>query len=95
MKQPGALPEGGWGAACCLLLSSQTAARSHFSGNAASTSSLVIRHKLTPNPNPCCPRSGKSFLLNQLLGVGCKEGFGVGHTRATQVVGPWAARAPL
>jgi len=29
-------------------------------------------------------RSGKSFTLNQLLGVGCNEGFGVGHTRNTQ-----------
>jgi hypothetical protein len=29
-------------------------------------------------------RSGKSFTLNQLLGVGCDEGFGVGHTRNTQ-----------
>ena len=28
-------------------------------------------------------RSGKSFLLNQLLGVSCGEGFGVGHTRKT------------
>ncbi|CAK0744999.1 hypothetical protein CVIRNUC_001589 [Coccomyxa viridis] len=34
-------------------------------------------------------RSGKSFLLNQLLGVGCDEGFGVGHTRNTQTKGVW------
>ena len=34
-------------------------------------------------------RSGKSFLLNQLLGVGCASGFGVGHTRATQTKGVW------
>lgn len=34
-------------------------------------------------------RSGKSFLLNQLLGVGCGEGFGVGHTRNTQTKGVW------
>lgn len=34
-------------------------------------------------------RSGKSFLLNQLLGVGCEEGFGVGHTRDTQTKGVW------
>ena len=34
-------------------------------------------------------RSGKSFTLNQLLGVGCDEGFGVGHTRQTQTKGIW------
>ena len=34
-------------------------------------------------------RSGKSFLLNQLLGVGCDAGFGVGHTRATETRGVW------
>lgn len=34
-------------------------------------------------------RSGKSFMLNQLLGVGCDEGFGVGHTRNTQTKGVW------
>lgn len=34
-------------------------------------------------------RSGKSFLLNQLLGVGCSEGFEVGHTRNTQTKGVW------
>ena len=39
-------------------------------------------------------RSGKSFLLNQLLGVGCDEGFGVGHTRDTQTKGVWIWGAP-
>ncbi|KAK9810109.1 hypothetical protein WJX72_005008 [[Myrmecia] bisecta] len=34
-------------------------------------------------------RSGKSFLLNQLLGIGCEVGFGVGHTRSTQTKGVW------
>ena len=34
-------------------------------------------------------RSGKSFTLNQLLGVGCDVGFGVGHTRATETKGIW------
>lgn len=40
-------------------------------------------------------RSGKSFLLNQLLGVGCEEGFGVGHTRKTQTKGVWVWGEPL
>lgn len=39
-------------------------------------------------------RSGKSFLLNQLLGVGCEEGFGVGHTRDTQTKGVWIWGSP-
>ncbi|KAK9868066.1 hypothetical protein WJX84_001038 [Apatococcus fuscideae] len=39
-------------------------------------------------------RSGKSFLLNQLLGVGCDEGFGVGHTRSTQTKGVWVWGQP-
>ncbi|KAK9834025.1 hypothetical protein WJX81_004222 [Elliptochloris bilobata] len=39
-------------------------------------------------------RSGKSFMLNQLLGVGCDKGFGVGHTRATQTKGVWLWTAP-
>ncbi|CAL8460728.1 g259 [Coccomyxa elongata] len=39
-------------------------------------------------------RSGKSFLLNQLLGVGCDEGFGVGHTRSTQTKGVWVWGEP-
>lgn len=34
-------------------------------------------------------RSGKSFTLNQLLSVGCTEGFGVGHERVTQTKGVW------
>ncbi len=40
-------------------------------------------------------RSGKSFLLNQLLGVGCDEGFGVGHTRETQTKGIWVWGSPI
>jgi len=34
-------------------------------------------------------RSGKSFLLNQLLGVKCNAGFRVGHTRETETKGIW------
>ncbi|DBA92145.1 TPA: hypothetical protein ACH3X1_015866 [Trebouxia sp. C0004] len=52
-------------------------------------------------PGPVVPvvvigpyRSGKSFLLNQLLGVGCTEGFGVGHTRSTQTKGVWVWGEP-
>ncbi|KAK9810969.1 hypothetical protein WJX73_001870 [Symbiochloris irregularis] len=40
-------------------------------------------------------RSGKSFLLNQLLGVGCDAGFGVGHSRSTQTRGVWLWGEPL
>ena len=40
-------------------------------------------------------RSGKSFTLNQLLSVGCDEGFGVGHTRKTQTKGVWVWGAPV
>ncbi|MEW5300408.1 MAG: hypothetical protein WDW36_003340 [Sanguina aurantia] len=39
-------------------------------------------------------RSGKSFLLNQLLGVPCDVGFGVGHTRDTQTKGIWIWSQP-
>ena len=35
-------------------------------------------------------RSGKSFLLNQLMGIPCDRGFGVGHKRETQTKGVWA-----
>lgn len=35
-------------------------------------------------------RSGKSFLLNQLMQVPCDRGFGVGHRRETQTKGVWA-----
>ncbi|XP_051142131.1 uncharacterized protein LOC127259036 [Andrographis paniculata] len=34
-------------------------------------------------------RSGKSFLLNQLLSLSCDEGFGVGHLRDTKTKGIW------
>lgn len=40
-------------------------------------------------------RSGKSFTLNQLLGVGCEEGFGVGHSRQTQTKGVWVWGEPI
>ena len=39
-------------------------------------------------------RSGKSFLLNQLLGVPCDAGFGVGHTRKTETKGVWMWSEP-
>ena len=35
-------------------------------------------------------RSGKSYLLNQLMEVPCDRGFGVGHRRETQTKGVWA-----
>jgi len=34
-------------------------------------------------------RTGKSFLLNQLMGVSCSDGFTVGHRRETQTKGVW------
>ncbi|CAM8976738.1 unnamed protein product [Rhodiola kirilowii] len=40
-------------------------------------------------------RSGKSFLLNQLLSLSCEEGFGVGHMRDTKTKGVWAWGTPL
>ncbi|KAL4442076.1 hypothetical protein ABPG77_011337 [Micractinium sp. CCAP 211/92] len=40
-------------------------------------------------------RSGKSFTLNQLMGVGCDAGFGVGHTRLTQTKGVWMWGEPV
>ena len=40
-------------------------------------------------------RSGKSFLLNQLLGVACGAGFGVGHTRRTETKGVWVWSEPV
>eukprot|EP00877_Chromochloris_zofingiensis_P014120 jgi/Chrzof1/8962/Cz03g31040.t1 len=39
-------------------------------------------------------RSGKSFLLNQMLHVPCDTGFGVGHTRETQTKGIWVWGEP-
>ncbi|PNW71646.1 hypothetical protein CHLRE_16g663050v5 [Chlamydomonas reinhardtii] len=39
-------------------------------------------------------RSGKSFTLNQLLGVPCDKGFGVGHTRETETKGIWLWGTP-
>ena len=38
-------------------------------------------------------RSGKSYLLNQLMEVPCDDGFGVGHRRETQTKGVWAYAA--
>ncbi|GBG71009.1 hypothetical protein CBR_g8307 [Chara braunii] len=40
-------------------------------------------------------RSGKSFLLNQLLSLSCDEGFGVGHKRDTQTKGIWVWGQPI
>ncbi|XP_022155811.1 guanylate-binding protein 5 isoform X2 [Momordica charantia] len=40
-------------------------------------------------------RSGKSFLLNQLLSLSCYEGFGVGHLRDTKTKGIWVWGIPL
>ena len=37
----------------------------------------------------------QSFTLNQLMGVGCDEGFGVGHTRLTQTKGVWLWGEPV
>ncbi|XP_024018705.1 guanylate-binding protein 2 [Morus notabilis] len=39
-------------------------------------------------------RSGKSFLLNQLLSLSCDEGFGVGHMRDTKTKGIWVWGTP-
>ena len=38
-------------------------------------------------------RSGKSYLLNQLMQMPCDRGFGVGHRRETQTKGVWALAA--
>ena len=40
-------------------------------------------------------RSGKSFLLNQLLDVKCTQGFGVGHQRHAETKGIWMWSVPL
>lgn len=40
-------------------------------------------------------RSGKSFLLNQLLSLSCYEGFGVGHMRDTKTKGIWVWGNPI
>ncbi|PKI54148.1 hypothetical protein CRG98_025443, partial [Punica granatum] len=40
-------------------------------------------------------RSGKSFLLNQLLSLSCSEGFGVGHMRDTKTKGIWIWGTPV
>ncbi|CAI5472647.1 unnamed protein product, partial [Closterium sp. Yama58-4] len=40
-------------------------------------------------------RSGKSFLLNQLLTLTCDEGFGVGHARDTKTKGIWVWGDPM
>lgn len=49
------------------------------------------------SPQPTLPASPllQSFTLNQLLGVGCEEGFGVGHTRLTQTKGVWMWGEPV
>ncbi|XP_004981431.1 guanylate-binding protein 4 isoform X2 [Setaria italica] len=40
-------------------------------------------------------RSGKSFLLNQLLSLSCDKGFGVGHMRDTKTKGIWIWGTPV
>ncbi|KAI7731348.1 hypothetical protein M8C21_024768 [Ambrosia artemisiifolia] len=40
-------------------------------------------------------RSGKSFLLNQLLSLSCYQGFGVGHMRDTKTKGIWVWGTPV
>lgn len=40
-------------------------------------------------------RSGKSFLLNQLLSLPCEKGFGVGHMRDTKTKGIWVWGTPV
>ncbi|CAD6226527.1 unnamed protein product [Miscanthus lutarioriparius] len=40
-------------------------------------------------------RSGKSFLLNQLLSLSCDKGFGVGHMRDTKTKGIWVWGSPV
>jgi len=40
-------------------------------------------------------RSGKSFLLNQLLFLSCDKGFGVGHMRDTKTKGIWVWGTPI
>ncbi|KAF8659455.1 hypothetical protein HU200_058486 [Digitaria exilis] len=40
-------------------------------------------------------RSGKSFLLNQLLSLSCDKGFGVGHMRDTKTKGVWIWGTPV
>ncbi|CAM0151145.1 unnamed protein product [Urochloa decumbens] len=40
-------------------------------------------------------RSGKSFLLNQLLTLSCDKGFGVGHMRDTKTKGIWVWGTPI
>ncbi|PKA59769.1 hypothetical protein AXF42_Ash011893 [Apostasia shenzhenica] len=40
-------------------------------------------------------RSGKSFLLNQLLSLPCDKGFGVGHMRDTKTKGIWVWGDPI
>ncbi|KAK2401673.1 guanylate-binding protein [Trifolium repens] len=40
-------------------------------------------------------RSGKSFLLNQLLSLSCYEGFGVGHMRDVKTKGIWVWGTPI
>ncbi|KAJ8513040.1 hypothetical protein OPV22_003474 [Ensete ventricosum] len=40
-------------------------------------------------------RSGKSFLLNQLLSLSCNEGFEVGHMRDAKTKGLWVWGTPV
>ncbi|EFJ48035.1 hypothetical protein VOLCADRAFT_60759, partial [Volvox carteri f. nagariensis] len=71
-----------------------------------SRSQLAVQHEgldlLNSISGPVSPvvvigpyRSGKSFTLNQLLGVPCNQGFGVGHTRSTETKGIWLWGKPV
>ncbi len=40
-------------------------------------------------------RTGKSWLLNELMGISCQEGFMVGHQRSTQTKGVWILARPV
>ncbi len=48
---------------------------------------IFYRGNRSNGPARIGPRSGKSFLLNKLLGLPCSKGFGVGHMRETQTKG--------
>ncbi|GIM13741.1 hypothetical protein Vretimale_16806, partial [Volvox reticuliferus] len=71
-----------------------------------SRSKLAVQREgldlLNSIPGPVSPvviigpyRSGKSFTLNQLLGLPCSQGFGVGHTRTTETKGIWLWGKPV
>ncbi|GJN24730.1 hypothetical protein PR202_gb12488 [Eleusine coracana subsp. coracana] len=57
--------------------------------------SLLVTHGSRPKWIIGPYRSGKSFLLNQLLSLSCNKGFGVGHMRDTKTKGIWVWGAPV